>query len=368
MTEANLGCEFADLKEPPVIVRRLHSSKAGHIGPFPDGEEEKVVTVRRAVFLKKNKWKELLYIFFSAVSCGIFWLLLYWFPFWLAACRYDLACEDDGSAELVLLQALDEEVQIIEITKVQKQRLGNWKVQDTDAFAWVRQLSTSLNSRDSEKSHLLEPEFLQIIEWRHIRLWLNSETGNWHEIIFYPSQASFEHIHEVGHRLAQTSEDNSNARHYTYGKNAIKVEVESCLSLLAKELFSPYFVFQGYSYAVWIAVGYFTYSIVLLSMTITTCIYSALEVHETQKSLKIFANHEGNCLKASFCVDKWKFSSIKTVDLVPGDIVLITKGMVCSCDFVLLSGQCIVSEAMLTGERAPVNKEPLPVEPIQFDV
>lgn len=42
--------------------------------------------------------------------------------------------------------------------------------------------------------------------------------------------------------------------------------------------------------------------------------------------------------------------AIDPCDLVPGDlIVLPSSGIVMPCDAVLLSGQCIVNESMLTG-------------------
>lgn len=42
--------------------------------------------------------------------------------------------------------------------------------------------------------------------------------------------------------------------------------------------------------------------------------------------------------------------TIDPCDLVPGDlIVLPSTGIVMPCDAVLLSGQCIVNESMLTG-------------------
>ena len=43
---------------------------------------------------------------------------------------------------------------------------------------------------------------------------------------------------------------------------------------------------------------------------------------------------------------------IPTTDLVPGDVIIIpTKGCIMACDAVLLSGNAIVNESMLTGEH-----------------
>ncbi|KPP56549.1 hypothetical protein Z043_125821, partial [Scleropages formosus] len=53
--------------------------------------------------------------------------------------------------------------------------------------------------------------------------------------------------------------------------------------------------------------------------------------------------------------------SVSSVDLVPGDCVLIPpEGLLLPCDAVLLAGECVVNESMLTGESIPVMKTPLP--------
>ena len=55
------------------------------------------------------------------------------------------------------------------------------------------------------------------------------------------------------------------------------------------------------------------------------------------------------------------FEEIAFDDLVPGDVLEIPKqGCQILVDAVLISGNCIVNEAMLTGESAPVTKTPLP--------
>lgn len=47
--------------------------------------------------------------------------------------------------------------------------------------------------------------------------------------------------------------------------------------------------------------------------------------------------------------------------LVPGDILVIPPhGCLMPCDAVLLTGNCILNESMLTGESVPVTKTPIP--------
>ncbi len=67
------------------------------------------------------------------------------------------------------------------------------------------------------------------------------------------------------------------------------------------------------------------------------------------------------------------FENISTEDLIPGDLIEIPEGqeMLMACDAVLLNGNCIVNESMLTGESVPVIKTPLahPENPNEiFDV
>lgn len=51
---------------------------------------------------------------------------------------------------------------------------------------------------------------------------------------------------------------------------------------------------------------------------------------------------------------------IDPADLVPGDLIVLPAGnFVMPCDAVLLNGQCIVNESVLTGESVPVTKTAL---------
>lgn len=55
-----------------------------------------------------------------------------------------------------------------------------------------------------------------------------------------------------------------------------------------------------------------------------------------------------------------EFQAAMSSDLVPGDVIEIPDNCVMPCDIVLLSGQCILNESMLTGESIPVIKNAIP--------
>ena len=55
-----------------------------------------------------------------------------------------------------------------------------------------------------------------------------------------------------------------------------------------------------------------------------------------------------------------EFEEINSNDIVPGDTILVPEGYKMPCDAILLSGECVVNEAMLTGESIPAIKSALP--------
>jgi cation-transporting ATPase 13A3/4/5 len=51
-----------------------------------------------------------------------------------------------------------------------------------------------------------------------------------------------------------------------------------------------------------------------------------------------------------------KFKTIESDDILPGDLISIEADSKITCDIVLVEGNCLVDEAMLTGESIPVTK------------
>lgn len=51
--------------------------------------------------------------------------------------------------------------------------------------------------------------------------------------------------------------------------------------------------------------------------------------------------------------------NVSSVELVPGDLIDIANVHTVPCDAMLVSGDCILNESMLTGESVPVSKVPI---------
>lgn len=51
--------------------------------------------------------------------------------------------------------------------------------------------------------------------------------------------------------------------------------------------------------------------------------------------------------------------NVSSVELVPGDLIDIANIHTVPCDAMLVSGDCILNESMLTGESVPVSKMPI---------
>ena len=62
-----------------------------------------------------------------------------------------------------------------------------------------------------------------------------------------------------------------------------------------------------------------------------------------------------------------ELTEIDSAEIVPGDVIEIPENKILPCDLILLTGSCIVNEAMLTGESIPVIKNSLPFNNDLYD-
>lgn len=80
-------------------------------------------------------------------------------------------------------------------------------------------------------------------------------------------------------------------RQQRYGANEMAIPVKSIVSLIADEMWHPFYVFQYFSIIIWV-VGdnYYTYAVCIFVITWFSIITSAVETHQNMKRLADIAH------------------------------------------------------------------------------
>ncbi|KAL9877146.1 polyamine-transporting ATPase 13A3-like isoform 2-T10 [Glossina fuscipes fuscipes] len=150
------------------------------------------------------------------------------------------------------------------------------------------------------------------------------------------------------------------ARRLVYGINEITVPYKDIKTLLFLEVLNPFYVFQIFSVVLWFTYDYYYYACVIVLMSVFGISMSILQTKKNQDALHETVQNTGSALIVN---EKGGITEVPTHYLVPGDIIEIPPaGCTMQCDAVLLSGNCILDESMLTGESVPVTKTPLPMK------
>ena len=139
-----------------------------------------------------------------------------------------------------------------------------------------------------------------------------------------------------------------------FGENQIDIGEKSTFALLLNEILHPFSIFQLASVVLWIIDDYIYYAFTITLLSIITTLISLAETKQSLKKLKEMSVLNGHVMVLRNTV----WSEINTKYLVPGDVfeVSIIGSVYCPCDALLLQGDCIANESMLTGESLPVSK------------
>lgn len=147
-----------------------------------------------------------------------------------------------------------------------------------------------------------------------------------------------------------------------YGLNKFDIPIPTFLELFKEHAVAPFFVFQIFCVALWCMDEQWYYSLfslfMLVSFEMTTVFQRRTTMNEFQlmgiKPYPIYVHRDS----------KWE--QLQTDELLPGDIVSVTRTSEESalpCDLLLLDGTAIVNEAMLSGESTPLLKELIKLRP-----
>ncbi|XP_062987807.1 probable cation-transporting ATPase 13A4 [Elgaria multicarinata webbii] len=283
------------------------------------------------------------------LSCGALLLVFYWKPEWdvWANC---VPC-DLEEADVVLLRTTDEFH-----TYTQKQ------------VAWIS-LSTLNHFRPSASAIaddgsllskvIMKPELkVRYIQVQKIRHAWDVSAKRFQKVGVLEDNHTCAEIHaQFGSGL--TSEEQV-LRRVICGANTIDVEITPVWKLLVKEVLNPFYVFQLFSVCLWFAEDYVEYSVAIIIMSLLSIFLTVYDLRKQSVKLhQLVESH--NSVLVKVCRKPTGVQELESRHLVPGDTLALEGGKsMLPCDAVLISGQCIVNEGMLTGESIPVTKTSLP--------
>ncbi|XP_014666012.1 PREDICTED: probable cation-transporting ATPase 13A3 isoform X2 [Priapulus caudatus] len=153
-------------------------------------------------------------------------------------------------------------------------------------------------------------------------------------------------------------DEDQEIRQLVYDTNEIKVRLWPIYEIVYREIVNPFYVFQLFSCLLWYFDEYWIYATCIVVMTASSLTFYVYSFRKMQTELRDkVVSHD--------VITVWRtgeaYVDVETEKLVPGDVIVIPPhGCVMQCDAVLVSGNCIVNESMLTGESVPVTKTPLP--------
>ncbi|KAI9002348.1 hypothetical protein BC832DRAFT_561305 [Gaertneriomyces semiglobifer] len=143
-----------------------------------------------------------------------------------------------------------------------------------------------------------------------------------------------------------------------YGANKFDIPIPKFTELFKEHMMAPFFVFQLFCVALWFLDEMWYYSLFTLVMLF---VFESTVVFQRLKNLQEFRSMSIKPYPINvFRSGKW--SVLQTDELLPGDVVSVTRQKDDSpvpADLVLLDGSCIANEAMLSGESTPQLKEAL---------
>lgn len=281
------------------------------------------------------------YILICVATLGLGWLLFRWMPRWHVWLTGKQAPLREASWLVV------------------ENQWNEMSILNVDAKPYGRVLSTVFGAPSKKSSSYLfefddDPilEELRVVNYRYVRFYYHPLWDKFRLVSGWKDPL-WQDVRSVRDGI---DSDEKNHRELVFGSNLIDIEEKSVFRLLVDEVFHPFYVFQIASLILWSMDQYYYYAVAIFAMSVVSIATTLFETISTMKRLREISRFECEVrvLRDGF----WQH--ISSGELVPGDIYEITDPSLTQfpSDSLLLSGDCIVNESMLTGESVPVSKIP----------
>ncbi|XP_075719779.1 putative cation-transporting ATPase 13A4 [Rhinoderma darwinii] len=318
------------------------------VGVFVESLINALLALSELFGYRTPRWRQVLCIIGYIFSLGFLLLLFYWKPEWDVWCQC-APCTLEKS-DVILLRTTDD---FKKYTKKKVFWVEPFKTTDKGLHEVTRDEKSLIGKA------LIMPDYkVRCLRVQEIRYVWNTLEGNFQKIGALEDEYSCSDIHtKFGFGFTQEEQE---MRKQVCGLNTIEVEVTPIWKLLFKEVLNPFYIFQAFSLSLWFATGYTEYAAVLVGITllsIAATIYN-LRMQSVKLHKMVSSN---NSMKVTILGKNGDIQELESQYLVPGDVMILTgKKFYLPCDFILITGSCVVNEGMLTGESVPVTKTPLP--------
>ncbi|KAK0626684.1 hypothetical protein B0T14DRAFT_421988 [Immersiella caudata] len=287
------------------------------------------------------------YIAICVTTFGLGWLVFRWIPRW--------------HVKLVGRSSSLRDCQWV----VVENSWNEMAILDVKSKPYGRPLSTVFGSPGKTTSYLMDDDpdpilqDLRTLSYRYVRFYFHPLSdkfllcNGWKDPLWSDARSI---------RAGIDSEEKSH-RDLVFGKNLIDIEQKSVSRLLVDEVFHPFYVFQIASLILWSLDEYYYYAVAIFLMSFGSIATTLVETRATMKRLREISKFvcDVRVIRNGF----WR--NIDSDELVPGDVYEVSDPSLVQfpADSLLLSGDCIVNESMLTGESVPVSKTPATNESLQ---
>ncbi|CAG0916994.1 unnamed protein product [Notodromas monacha] len=146
-----------------------------------------------------------------------------------------------------------------------------------------------------------------------------------------------------------------------FGENRLTIDTRPIWQIVIDEASNPFYLFQVYAALVWSLQDDYLFPTIILLISVSSIVVT---VRETRRQINSLQRSDTHLLRTVRVLRDGEETTVVSTDVVPGDVLLLTtasaESVAVTCDSVLLSGDALVDEAMLTGESVPVTKVAIP--------
>ncbi|KAI8915334.1 P-type ATPase-like protein [Powellomyces hirtus] len=293
-----------------------------------------------------SRFGKVVYKILCIITGGIMWLLCRWIPRWELALTTTKCSLYD--AEIVAVTNQYGEVEVVPVSRDVFEGTVADVFQRSGVSKGGHATDGSVDLRDRPLSRLIT------FEYRYMRFIFNPVLGQFDQNSYWRDHR-WTSVDKVAGGL--TDDETVKQRKKIFGDNAVVIAEKPVFRLLMDEVLNPFYVFQVASIILWCLDDYYYYAVCIGIISTTSAVATLLETRETMRRMRELSRF--SCDVRVFRHGHWR--TMLSDDIVPGDVYEVTPGMlqVFPCDGVLLYGDCIVNESMLTGESVPVSKTPI---------